>query len=176
VTPEIQASGYPTTYLGNFDLTRSLTQFAGDNGVPMLSTSLLAAFASIVSVGNVSTQAAIMAGVQSASRKAPCVDNATGWQFALDLPDGGVLPDGGAVPAQLYYVASNGFPMQSLTATSSYGIGLFFNVDTAVTNVVSLEATNPDAGPCPIDLAGLMLTGRLYVAEGALTIALLPSP
>ncbi len=176
VTPQIQASGYPTTYLSNFDLTQSLTAFAGDNGIPLLSTALLGAFAGIVSVGNVSTQAAILAGVESASRTAPCLDNAAGWTFALDLADGGVLPDGGDVPAQLYYVASNGFPTQSLSATSGYGLGLFFNVDFSLTNIVSIEAANPDAGPCPVDLAPEMLTGRLRVVEGALTIALLPTP
>lgn len=176
VTPEIQAAGYPTTYVENFDLTQPLTQFAGTNGIPMLSTSLLTAFASLLPVGSVAGQAAVAVVVASVSCTPPCNKNGQGWSISLALPDGGLLPDGGTIPADLYYADSTGFPTPGLTQTSPEGVALFFNVDTALSSVVALEATNPDAGQCPIDAAAAMLTGRLYVATGALTIAVLPTP
>ena len=176
IAPQVQAAGYPTTYIENFKLTGPLTAFAGRDGIPMLSTSLLGAFAGLVSVGSVSTQAGILAGVTSTSRQAPCFQNSGGWVLALNLADGGVLPDGGGVPADLYYADSSDLPSMGLSATSSNGVALFFNVDTSLTNIVTLEATNADAGPCAINLVPEMMTGRLYVATGAMTIAVLPTP
>jgi len=171
VAPLVQAQDYPTTYASNFDLTRPLTSEGDRDGIPLASSQLLGSLSGLLPV-NIA-EAAVLVAVNSVSGTAPCANNAAGWTLSLGLGDGGPLPDGGYA---LYYSGTTGFPAAGLTETSANGGAMFFNVDTSLSNLLSVEATNPDAGPCAIDLSSLMLTGRLYAAAGAVTIVALPTP
>lgn len=91
-----------------------------------------------------------------------CDPAVAGWSLSLALPDGGPWPDGGA---KLSYLGANSTPDPSLTATGLSGLAVFFDIDTSISNFVSLVAVPPpDAGACGVSLnASLGLTGRVLV-------------
>lgn len=96
-----------------------------------------------------------------------CRGQFAGWSFALTLPDGGPMPDGGY---QLIYSGSNAVPEANLTQTGSEGAALFYNIDPTLSSFLVVTAANPDAGSAcqPIN-ASMGFTGRVFVSGGAAT-------
>jgi hypothetical protein len=120
------------------------------------------AFASLLPTALTPGDALILAKVTGVSG----CDDIAGWSFAVTLPDGGALPDGGY---QLVYFGNNYLPDPAATATSSFGAALIYNIDEATSPFLAVTATNPDGGDCVPINDEIGYTGRLFVTGGAAT-------
>ena len=57
-----------------------------------------------------------------------------------------------------------------MTASSSKGAALFYNLDPSLSGFLTLTAQAPDAGSCQVINEGLGFTGRVYVTGGSITV------
>ncbi len=117
--------------------------------------------------------------MQVLSDSGQCLSDLTGWQFALLLPDGGAMPlnDGGP-SYDLSYSNDAYLPTPSLTATTSSGIALLFDIATGPgTFVLDARYTGTDAGPsCAPLTEPLEFTGQLEIGPGIVTVAPIALP
>jgi hypothetical protein len=127
----------------------------------MVSSEFLAAFTGVLA-GYDGSQGTVLGEITAS---ALCPDR-SGWAVSLTDVDGGALPDGGYIEV---YLGSSGLPDPALTATSSEGAALFYDVDVSITNYFGVSASKPDAGGCGIVPGGSSYTGRLYVAGTAVS-------
>ncbi len=174
VTIEVTATGYPTTFLEEIDVTNDAGPSALlSRGLEMISSTELTAFGAFLQGGvpvNPS-DAIVAAAVVSISQQAPCTPE-NGWTLGLAFLDGGTLPDGGALPFQIAYLGTTDIPSSTATITSSNGYSLIYDVDPSITNVAQLVATDVSGGsPCPAMNAEAMVTGRVSVQTGSVTFA-----
>jgi hypothetical protein len=159
---QIQTSGYPNTY------TAEMTSISSGSfpQIEMVPTDELDALEGLVTGVTIDpTKNVLIAGVtsQSGSCYGP---TEVGWKFTLTFPDGGPFPDGGFYQT---YEDATFLPDPSLTATSTLGTSVFFNVDPTLSNYVLITATNPNPGYCDPRNATLGFTGRVVVVGGALS-------
>jgi hypothetical protein len=158
---QITQSQYPTTYYAEM-LDVSLEYVAQ---MATLSINELSAFASfLIGSGSFEPNTALVVVKLTGSN---CASAFAGWSFALSVPDGGAIPDGGY---QLVYLGSDGLPSAAQTTTSSNGAGLFYNIDPAISDFVIVNLTNPDAGTCiPINTT-VGFTGRVYLSGNSVAL------
>jgi hypothetical protein len=159
LTVELTAPLYPITYspevfqpdAGSFFIAQIL-QFSSQE---------IQSFASIFPGGIDPSKAVIIIRVIAEV----CRAQFAGWSFALALPDGGPVPDGGY---QLIYSGSTAVPEANLTETGSEGAALFYNIDPSISSFLVVTASNLDAGSAcqPIN-ASMGFTGRVFVSGGA---------
>jgi hypothetical protein len=155
------AAQYPTGYGPELSLGSDF-DFAQ---LPGISQSELLAFGGLAP-GGIQPEGAIVVAKVVAN---DCADSIPGWSFALALPDGGPLPDGGY---QLLYFEPGFTPAPGGgTATTKTGTAMFYNIDPTLSSFLTFAATNPDAGSCQPMNAELGFTGRVYVTGGGVTIA-----
>jgi hypothetical protein len=150
---QMTAMGYPTTYYAEMLDTDAgyIAQMAA------LSSETLAALSPIF--GFDLTQGLVVAKVTGSI----CRQQEAGWSFAVTLPDGGPVPDGGY---QIAYLSSMELPDMGATATSVGGAALIYNIDTSISDFLAITVTNPDAGSCLPQNTSYGFTGRVFVAGG----------
>ncbi|MHB8417667.1 MAG: peptidase associated/transthyretin-like domain-containing protein [Myxococcales bacterium] len=109
---------------------------------------------------------------------ASCSDP-SGFVFSVELPDGGLLGDGGGYGVS--YVNTHNqppLPDSNLSETDDGGTAFIYNVDSTLTNgSVVVVATPRDAGPgCQgsVNYGALGMTGQLYVGPSSFTLATIP--
>ena len=158
-TVEVTASLYPTSYFAELAGTGSGTLQIG-----LLSNQFLVAGSQLGGIDVDINEAAVLVKANATSG---CGQSLAGWTIGLSLADGGSLPDGGY---QLSYFASTGLPQPGLTATSTFGAALFYNLDSSISSeFLRVSYQNPDAGGCQPINATRGYTGRIYVQEGAVS-------
>jgi hypothetical protein len=157
-TPYLQAANYPPSYL------------AQQNGPPpqewigLVSTDTLGAVSGFLA-GNFDASKGVLAVFFSTYTHPTCNDQ-SGWSVTLSLPDGGAFPDGGYL---ISYLGNSGLPDSSLTATTTSGSAIAYDIDTSISNYVAVSVSNPDAGVCEVQIAQFGETGLVYVAGNALS-------
>jgi hypothetical protein len=156
----ITAPGYGTYYYGEIQ-----GQLAADVPVlGMLSAKSLSAFTAFLPGGFDPTRGAI-AVTSNPLDVCGTPERKAGFAVSLLDGDGGPFPDGGY---QLIYLDSAALPDPSLTATSTLGVAILYDIDTTVTTFPILQIENPDAGACQ-ELVNqeVGFTGRVEIAPGA---------
>jgi hypothetical protein len=155
-TPYVQAANYPPSYL---------SQQKGpppQEWVGLISTDTLGAVTAFLG-GNYNGALGVVAVFFQAG--GGCVQS--GWNVALSLPDGGAFPDAGF---ELRYLDSSDLPDPNLTATSTSGSAIFYNIDTSISSYVGVSVTSAaDAGGCQDRFGEYNETGLVYVAGNALS-------
>jgi hypothetical protein len=155
----ITAPGYGTYYYGEIQGQLSVHVPA----IGLLSAASLSAFAAFIPGGFDPARGAIAVPTNASDL---CVnpDKKAGFVVSLTDADGGAFPDGGY---QLIYLSAGGFPDPSLTATSTLGIAIVYDIDPAVTTFPTLRFSNPDAGACQeVVNEEVGFTGRVEIAAG----------
>jgi hypothetical protein len=165
-TVQMVAAGYPTSYFA--ELTSGSLGYLAQVG--LLSTGELGAVGGTFPGGLQSGTATVVARVAGSG---VCNGELAGWSLEVSLPDGGAEPDGGC---QIVYLGSSYLPANGATATQKGGYGVVYDIDPTASNFLTLGATNPDAGVCPVENAAKGLTGRVFVAPNSLTLDLIPLP
>ena len=177
ITLNVTSSVAPATYIEEMIVTPAAVD-AGQNplfaaGLLILPFTLIQAIQPLLSAGDAGIQsnaAFVITEITSISQQMACAQP-VGWTFQLTLPDGGTNPDGGnAIPFVPAYFNSFGVPALGLTETSKNGAAILYNIDTSATAAI-LTATNPDAGGCPLVQGVVRTTGRVTLANTAVTYA-----
>ncbi len=175
ITFQIQASGFPTTYIEEIDVTSD----AGpstllEKGLQLIAAQEITALGSLLQSSGAPldpSKGLILGAVLSISQTPPCND-AAGWSVGVAFLDGGTLSDGGSLPYNVAYLGKSDLPSVNATLTSSNGYAIVYNVDPAITEVAQLTAVNVDGGgPCPSENASEMVTGRVTVGVSTITFA-----
>ena len=149
------ATGYLTTYVAEVSLAADGGDQPPMSQIAMVEQNFLAAFGSLVPGGYDPTKGF---GVAAIAGTDACLAASTGWTISLSLPDGGAIEDGGYT---LMYLAVDKLPDSTLTETTSRGAAVMLNI--AFSGYLLMDATNPDAGACPLINAQLGYTGRILV-------------
>jgi hypothetical protein len=164
---QLQAASYLPTYTAemvdpeDFELSQ----------IGLFSSAGLQAFEGFIPGGTAPNTAGVILKVTGSGK--PCDRLRWGWTFGLTLPDGGAIPDGGY---QSLYLGTSDLPDPTLTATSTVGLAMLYNIDPALSDFFVVTATNPDAGSCPPQNLAAGFTGRVFVSAGAVTYAPLILP
>jgi hypothetical protein len=158
----IQAAAalYPTTYYAEL----LNTEISYLPQLPAISQESLNAFSAFFPGGLDPDGAVLLAKLTGSGS---CRLQQTGWTFEVQLPDGGPIPDGGY---QLIYLGASDLPDAQATETAASGAALIYNIDTSLADFLVVTATNPDAGSCLPQNGSVGFTGRVYVAESAVSI------
>ena len=164
-TPYLKAPGYETTYLE--ELQGSAPSVYGEIG--LFSTMFLTDFATIVP-GNLDLSLGTIVAFIGTSGACP---DSSGWAVSLTDPDGGAIPDGGF---ELVYFAASDLPKAGLTATTSQGAAIFYNIDLSTTNYFAVGLSKPDAGNCTPRGTTAFPTGRIYATQEAISLYILQVP
>jgi hypothetical protein len=166
--------GYVTTYtaqlMGNTAATTAYFDNYG-NEIPIFSTTN---FEELVGVFHATTSDAIV----GASIFETTCGLSQGFDFSVEIPDGGALADGGALPFSVEYLQGN-LPDPTATQTDDAGSGflafdatVFSGSYVAVTAEPVDLAAGCDAGSRPFAQFGM--TGLVYVQPGAFSSTAVP--
>jgi len=156
-TVQAQAPGYLNTNLAEILVALDGGTAPDVGQIGLLATDYITALSAFVPYD--SSQGMVVAAVGGTG---PCVnaDAGSGWSLSMSLPDGGALPSNAY---SLIYLGSSELPDPTATATTSAGTALFINVELPSDDFVSVGATNPNAGVCPLLNQGIGFTGRLLL-------------
>ncbi len=152
------AAGYPTFIYGEIQgqLSLDMPQFG------MLSTSTLSAFSAFIPGSVNPADAAIVIFINDYDGCGGA-DATAGWSMSLTDENGNPYPDGGYTSL---YVGSSGFPEAALTATSTYGTMIIYNIDTSIAQFPTLHVTAPPGSACQFVNPLIGFTGRIQVGPG----------
>ena len=156
--PTATGSGYATFVYGEIEgqLGMNLPQFG------MIQTTTLTAFSPFVpgginmADGNIVLFVFNVDGCGGANAEA-------GWTMSLTDESGNAYPAGGY---STLYINSSGFPDQTLSSTSAYGVQLIYNIDPTVAQFPNLISTPPSGSPCQVINKFIGFTGHIQVGPG----------
>jgi hypothetical protein len=164
-TPSFSAPGYPQLFDAELQAgENSYLRYTKD-----VSSNALAAWSAVLPGALQGTSGSIVAQVYTT----PDCPDPSGWSLTLTDTDGGALPDGSY--GEIYLDPSS-IPDPNLTATSSFGYAILYDIDVSSQSYFSLSAAKADAGICTPIVAGMYYTGRIFVAPYAVSLKVIRMP